>query len=214
MSQRRPTEDTSAASSVSPIMSGLKCRCPRCGTGQLFAGVMNLDLVASCSRCGLDYTFIDTGDGPAVFTIVILGLLMLGGALALEFGLHPPIWVHAIIWVPLTLFLGSGLIIKGSHYRPEAENRQVEMAQDMPGIFKPAQRRMFFASGRPSKVRCQRTLQLCLRNRVHSISWGASDLARSMRCDRLNIGRCPALTRLLSGQIRTRIGPFNNEAGP
>ena len=95
---------------ASPIMSGLRCRCPRCGKGQLFVGLMNLDLRPNCSACGLDYAFIDTGDGPAVFAIMVLGFLMLGGALVLEFSLHPPIWVHGLIWVPLTLFLAFGLL--------------------------------------------------------------------------------------------------------
>ena len=96
--------------SVSPFVSGIKCCCPRCGKGKLFVGLLNLDLMAGCSSCELDYTFIDTGDGPAVFVIMILGFLMLGGALALEFGLHPPIWLHVVIWVPLTLFLAFGML--------------------------------------------------------------------------------------------------------
>ncbi len=95
---------------VSPFVAGLKCRCPRCGNGQLFAGLFNLDLLPSCPNCSLDYKFIDTGDGPAVFVIMILGFLMLGGALAMEFSLHPPIWLHAVIWVPLTLFLAFGML--------------------------------------------------------------------------------------------------------
>ena len=39
------------------------------------------ELRDKCERCGLDYRFIDTGDGPAVFAIFILGFLVLGGAL-------------------------------------------------------------------------------------------------------------------------------------
>mgnify|MGYP001797227639 CR=1 FL=1 len=96
--------------SVSPLMAGLRCRCPRCGKGKLFIGLFNLDLEAHCNECGLDYKFIDTGDGPAVFVIMILGFLMLGGALILEFSLHPPVWVHGLVWVPLTLLLAFGLL--------------------------------------------------------------------------------------------------------
>ncbi|MEM9358517.1 MAG: DUF983 domain-containing protein [Pseudomonadota bacterium] len=96
--------------SVSPWTAGLKCRCPRCGIGKLFVGLFNLDLENQCEACGLDYKFIDTGDGPAVFVIMILGFLMLGGALFLEFSLHPPIWVHAVVWVPSTLLLAFGLL--------------------------------------------------------------------------------------------------------
>ena len=95
---------------VSPFRTGLAARCPRCGRGALFASRWSLDLHRSCNDCDLDYKFIDSGDGPAVFVIMILGFLMLGGALLLEFGVHPPIWVHAIIWIPVTLFLAFGLL--------------------------------------------------------------------------------------------------------
>ena len=95
---------------VSPFRAGLAARCPRCGRGALFSGRWSLDVHRSCSDCGLDYRFIDSGDGPAVFVIMILGFVMLGGALLLEFGLHPPIWLHALVWIPATLFLAFGLL--------------------------------------------------------------------------------------------------------
>ena len=98
------------SSAVSPLRAGLGGRCPRCGQGALFAGRWTLDLRPACDHCGLDYTFIDSGDGPAVFVIMILGLVMLGGALSLEFGVQPPMWVHALVWIPVTLFLAFGLL--------------------------------------------------------------------------------------------------------
>ncbi|MCB1510687.1 MAG: DUF983 domain-containing protein [Hyphomicrobiaceae bacterium] len=106
---REPTTDGTSAK-VSPFIAGLKGRCPRCGKGPLFKAPFNLDLRPECSNCGLDYKFIDTGDGPAVFAIMILGFLMLGGALLLEFSLHPPVWVHMLIWVPMTLLMAFGLL--------------------------------------------------------------------------------------------------------
>lgn len=94
----------------SPFIAGLKGRCPRCGVGPLFAAPFNLDLRPSCQNCGLSFKFIDTGDGPAVFAILILGFLMLGGALLMEFTLHPPVWVQMAIWGPMTLFMAFGLL--------------------------------------------------------------------------------------------------------
>ncbi|MGI9410048.1 MAG: DUF983 domain-containing protein [Hyphomicrobiaceae bacterium] len=96
--------------SVSVFHAGLGCRCPRCGKSDLFRGQFTLDVASSCSECGLDFKFIDSGDGPAVFAIMIMGILMLGGALAFEFTVHPPIWVHMLIWVPVTLGLAFGLL--------------------------------------------------------------------------------------------------------
>lgn len=95
---------------VSPFQAGIQCRCPRCGEGRLFKGMFSLDLDDTCSQCGLSYKFIDTGDGPAIFVIMGLGFLMLGGALILEFTLHPPIWVHALLWVPATFLLAFGML--------------------------------------------------------------------------------------------------------
>ena len=47
-------------------LRGIACRCPRCGKGKLYAGFLNLR--PGCEACGLDYAFIDTGDGPAIFS--------------------------------------------------------------------------------------------------------------------------------------------------
>ena len=64
----------------------------------------------SCPACGLDYRFVDAGDGPAVFAIFILGVLVLGGALLVEFRLLPPVWVHVLLWGVLTPLLALGLL--------------------------------------------------------------------------------------------------------
>jgi uncharacterized protein (DUF983 family) len=99
------TEDESQTQ-TSVLAAGLKGRCPRCGEGALFSG--GLTLRDKCERCGLDYSFADSGDGPAVFAIFILGFLVLGCALLVEFRLEPPLWVHLVLWgllTPLTGFL-------------------------------------------------------------------------------------------------------------
>ncbi len=95
---------------VSPFTAGLTCRCPRCAKGPLYRQMFDLALREKCENCGLSYAFIDTGDGPAVFVIMVLGFIMLGAALILEFSVHPPIWVHALLWVPATLILALGLL--------------------------------------------------------------------------------------------------------
>ncbi|MGE5511319.1 MAG: DUF983 domain-containing protein [Bacteroidota bacterium] len=99
--------DDAAASALG---AAVKCRCPRCGEGRLFSGPLTLSLRQRCERCGLDYAFIDTGDGPAVFAILILGFAVLGAALVVEFKLDPPVWVHLVLWGPVTLVLAYGLL--------------------------------------------------------------------------------------------------------
>jgi uncharacterized protein (DUF983 family) len=96
------------SSSPSPFVAGLKARCPRCGEGALFRS--GLILRDKCERCGLSYAFADSGDGPAVFAIFILGFLVLGGALLVEFRIGPPAWVHVALWGVLTPLLAFGLL--------------------------------------------------------------------------------------------------------
>jgi uncharacterized protein (DUF983 family) len=82
-------------------MRGLACKCPRCGRGKLYAGF--LDLRPNCEACGLDYAFIDSGDGPAVFIIMLAGAIVVGCALIVEVKYQPPFWLHAVLWLPLIL---------------------------------------------------------------------------------------------------------------
>lgn len=83
------------------ILRGLACKCPRCGRGKLFAGFLTLR--PQCDSCGLDYAFIDSGDGPAVFIIMLAGAIVVACALIVEVKYQPPFWVHAALWLPLIL---------------------------------------------------------------------------------------------------------------
>lgn len=92
----------------SSIKVGLRNCCPRCGEGRLFTGFLTLP--AKCDKCGLEYDFADAGDGPAVFIMMIAGFIIVGCALWVEFTYQPPYWVHAVLWIPLTLLLTVGLL--------------------------------------------------------------------------------------------------------
>jgi len=117
-----------ASSLQVPILRGLACRCPRCGKGRLFNGF--LTLAARCESCGLDYSFADAGDGPAVFVILIAGFIVVGTSLFVEVLYQPPFWVHLLILVPLVLIttLGplrpmKGLLIALQYHHQAAEGR-------------------------------------------------------------------------------------------
>src|SRR5262249_211103 len=69
--------------------------------GKMFSGF--LDLKACCEACGLDYAFVDAGDGPAVFVILFAGFVVVGAGLVGEALYAPPLWVHAAVWLPLVL---------------------------------------------------------------------------------------------------------------
>ena len=100
------------------------CRCPRCGTGRLYAAY--LKFTDRCTVCDLDFRFADSGDGPAVFVVLIAGAFIVGCALAIEVNFSPPYWVHAVLWLPLTLGLCLGLLpvfkatLFALHYRHQA----------------------------------------------------------------------------------------------
>jgi uncharacterized protein (DUF983 family) len=93
---------------ASPYMTGLSCRCPRCGKGKLFKGYLKLK--PCCELCRLDFAFADSDDGAAVFVIMIAGLIVVGAALAVEVKYAPPVWVHAVLWGPLILIVTLGLL--------------------------------------------------------------------------------------------------------
>jgi uncharacterized protein (DUF983 family) len=88
---------------VSPFYAGLLCRCPRCGGGPLFRGY--LAVRDKCARCGLDFSFAEQADGPAVFIMLIAGFIVTGAALITEIRYQPPLWVHAALWLPLGIGL-------------------------------------------------------------------------------------------------------------
>ena len=111
-----------------PILNGLAARCPKCGNGPLLHKV--LAVRPSCPHCGQSFDFADSGDGPAVFAILLLGAVTLGGALFVEFRYDPPAWVHVGLWgvmIPLLAVLAlralKGLLINLQFVNKAAEGR-------------------------------------------------------------------------------------------
>jgi uncharacterized protein (DUF983 family) len=94
---------------VSPLTAGLRCRCPRCGRGKLYDGL--LTVAVTCSVCGLDLRAEDAGDGPAVFVVLILGAVVVGLAILVEVEFAPPMWVHLVLWTPV-VFGGAILMLR------------------------------------------------------------------------------------------------------
>ncbi len=93
---------------VSPWRAALLCRCPCCGDAPLFAGLLTVRPV--CPRCGLDFSGQDAGDGPQVFVILFLGLIVVGLAALVEIKFAPPMWVHLVLWTPLIIGGAIGML--------------------------------------------------------------------------------------------------------
>jgi uncharacterized protein (DUF983 family) len=96
-----------APNSVPILRAALRCRCPRCGQGALFTGLLKVR--DRCAVCGLDLRENDTGDATTVPVILVLGAIVVGLAFWVEFTFAPPLWVHAVIWpivtVPLAILM-------------------------------------------------------------------------------------------------------------
>jgi uncharacterized protein (DUF983 family) len=117
-----------AVTPPNPILAGLAGRCPRCGKGKMFSGFLRLK--PACETCGLDYSFVDAGDGPAVFVILIAGFIVVGAALIVETLYQPPFWLHAAMWLPLILITTlaplralKGVLIALQYHHKAAEGR-------------------------------------------------------------------------------------------
>ncbi len=122
------TQDPVTKAQLSPIRTGLMCRCPRCGEGSLLDGFLGVR--PACESCGLDYGFADAGDGPAIFVILFAGFVVVGAALAVEVMYEPPLWLHALLWLPLILVTTllplralKGLMIALQYRNKAAEGR-------------------------------------------------------------------------------------------
>ena len=120
--------DPSATTLAGSIIAGLSCSCPRCGRGKLFQGFVSLR--PRCEVCGLDYSFADSGDGPAVFITFLAGFIVVFAALVTEVVYQPPLWVHAALWLPLILIVTLGplrpmkaLLIALQYHHRAAEGR-------------------------------------------------------------------------------------------
>lgn len=78
-------------------------KCPRCGIGGLYRNFIILK--NCCDNCKLSNTSVDPGDGASFFVILIVGIFIVGGALLLEVYIRPSYYIHAIVWIPLCIFL-------------------------------------------------------------------------------------------------------------
>jgi uncharacterized protein (DUF983 family) len=88
---------------LSPLATGLRGRCPRCGRGNLFQGY--LTVAKACASCGLSFDFADAGDGAAWFVMLFVCIFGVGTILGVEIAYAPPIWVHLALGLPLLVIL-------------------------------------------------------------------------------------------------------------
>jgi len=85
------------------ILRGAAKKCPACSVGAMFRRY--LKVADACPHCGEELHHQRADDAPPYFTIVIVGHIVVGLVLAVEMAYRPPLWVHAALWLPLTVIL-------------------------------------------------------------------------------------------------------------
>ena len=96
------------------LSRGLRGRCPHCGEGRLFRTYLKVN--PACPACGVDLARYPADDGPAYFTILIVGHLVIVPILFIPWVWQGP----TLVTVPVTLSflavvtLGLLPIVKGA----------------------------------------------------------------------------------------------------
>lgn len=88
---------------LASLLRGAALKCPACGLGFMFRRYLKVS--DACPHCGEALHHQRADDAPPYFTIVIVGHIVVGLVLAVEMAYRPPLWVHAALWLPLTLIL-------------------------------------------------------------------------------------------------------------
>ena len=97
-----------------PVVRGWRGLCPHCGEGKMFHAFLKVS--DTCPACGEALHHHRADDFPAYLVIVIVGHIVVAATLAVEVAFAPPLWVHAVIWLPITAGLALWLLqpIKGA----------------------------------------------------------------------------------------------------
>ena len=90
------------------IRNGLRMRCPACGEGKMFSGFLKVN--EHCPHCGEELWHHRADDAPPYAVITIVGHIVVPLLLAVETALHPEMWVHMVLWLPLTLILSIAFL--------------------------------------------------------------------------------------------------------
>ena len=89
----------------------MAARCPVCDRGRLFEGVLKFR--DQCDVCGADFSKLeDTGDGPAIFVIFIVGIFIVPIPVLLSVLSGWPSWLSVGLFAPVILGVSILLLRK------------------------------------------------------------------------------------------------------
>lgn len=100
--------------------------CPHCDAPTLFDGP--LQFADQCRVCSADLSGNNVGDGPAALLTMVIGALVIVLAMGVEVYVHPPFWLHVLMWVPFTVaaVVGGLRAAKGVLFHAEWRKRAGE----------------------------------------------------------------------------------------
>jgi uncharacterized protein (DUF983 family) len=110
----QPTDQAPSRDTWSAMLHGWRGRCPSCGEGRMFHAF--LKVADHCPACGEALHHQRSDDAPAYFVILVVGHVVVPIVLAVETAFTPAYWIHAVLWLPLTIGMSLALIqpIKGA----------------------------------------------------------------------------------------------------
>jgi uncharacterized protein (DUF983 family) len=93
---------------------GFQQKCPCCGVGQVMSSFMKV--TDHCGHCATELHHHRADDLPPYLTIMIVGHIVVPLLLLVEKVWRPDLWIHAMIWLPLTLVMTLWLMprVKGA----------------------------------------------------------------------------------------------------
>lgn len=85
------------------MLRGALHRCPACGRGPLFRAYLKVS--DACPACGEALHHQRADDAPPYVTIFVIGHLVVAAVLAVDLAYAWPLWLHALVWTPVTVGL-------------------------------------------------------------------------------------------------------------
>lgn len=106
------TQDAEPALAPRPVaqalLRGARCRCPACGTGCVFNAYLKVSPL--CAVCSEELYHHRADDAPPYAVIFVVGHIVVPLMVLLEEFVRPEVWVHLVLWLPLTLILSLVLL--------------------------------------------------------------------------------------------------------
>lgn len=91
-----PDRQSEQSTFFTNLKKGLFCRCPKCGVGKAYDGLLNLK--DQCDVCDLKIGRNDIGDGAIVFLVFVLGFVLVPLAIWVDFKYEPSVLTHVFLW--------------------------------------------------------------------------------------------------------------------